>query len=55
MLKPRALSSVLNQANTGGVKSTFLFKQDGALLAQSSASPNECDPSVMAAIASNIW
>ena len=39
MLKPRALTSVLAQANTDGVQSTFLFKQDGTLLAHASADP----------------
>ena len=39
MLKPRALTSVLAQANTDGVQSTFLFKQDGTLLAHASAEP----------------
>ena len=36
MLKPRALTSILAQANTDGVLSTFLFKQDGTLLGYSS-------------------
>jgi len=55
MLKPRALTSVLSQANTDGVESTFLFKQDGTLLAHASASPESSDPRVCSAIASNIW
>jgi len=55
MLKPRALTSVLAQANTDGVQSTFLFKQDGTLLAHASAEPGSSDPRVCSAIASNIW
>jgi len=55
MLKPRALTSVLAQANTDGVQSTFLFKQDGTLLAHASAEAGSSDPRVCSAIASNIW
>ena len=54
MLKPRALTSVLAQANTDGVRSTFLFKQDGTLLAYSAAAGTS-DPRVVAAISSKIW
>ena len=54
MLKPRALTSVLAQANTDGVQSTFLFKQDGTLLAYSAAA-GASDPRVVAAISSKIW
>lgn len=71
MLKPRALTSVLAQANSDGVESTFLFKQDGTLLAHASVEPGffypektsfthlysagASDPRVCSAIASNIW
>jgi hypothetical protein len=55
MLRPRALTELLAQANTDGVLSTFLFKQDGTLLAHASAPVAEAEPRVMAAIASNIW
>ena len=71
MLRPRALSALLGQvtaikaqsfkfkslfqANTDGVESTFLFKQDGTLLAHASAPQTSKDPRVMSAIASNIW
>ena len=43
------------QANTDGVESTFLFKQDGTLLAHASAPQTNREPRVMSAIASNIW
>ena len=43
------------QANTDGVESTFLFKQDGTLLAHASVPQTTKDPRVMSAIASNIW
>ena len=43
------------QANTDGVESTFLFKQDGTLLAHASAPETTREPRVMSAIASNIW
>jgi len=55
MLRPRALTSLLSQANTDGVQSTFLFKQDGTLLAHASAPSCNGEPRVMSAIASNIW
>ena len=44
MLKPRALTSVLAQANSDGVESTFLFKQDGTLLAHASVEPGFLSP-----------
>ncbi|CAK9300976.1 unnamed protein product [Gordionus sp. m RMFG-2023] len=53
MLKPKVLSEVLKQINTGGIHSTLLLNNEGALLAHT----GEADKNsfMISALVSNIW
>jgi len=54
MLKPKVLSEILGEANTGGVISTMLLNNEGSLLAYAGTDVNK-DAKITAAVASNIW
>jgi predicted regulator of Ras-like GTPase activity (Roadblock/LC7/MglB family) len=53
MLKPKALTRVLEQANTGGIHCTLLLNLEGSLMAY--AGKSEKKEHITAAIAANIW
>jgi len=54
MLRPAALTSVLGQANTGGVRCTILFDRDGNTIS-SAGEWQSSDEDICATVAANIW
>jgi len=54
MLRPAGLTSVLGQANTGGVRCTILFDRDGNSISSAGDWPSS-DQDICAAVAANIW
>ncbi|KAK0408096.1 hypothetical protein QR680_003771 [Steinernema hermaphroditum] len=55
MLKPKVLTNVLHEVNTGDVTCAMLFNKEGALLAYSGVNENKSSADVNAALISNIW
>uniref|UniRef100_A0A915C332 Ragulator complex protein LAMTOR2 homolog n=2 Tax=Ascarididae TaxID=6250 RepID=A0A915C332_PARUN len=58
MLKPKALTHVLGQVNTGDAKGALLLNREGLLLAYSgyeSVDSSSANATVSAALLSNIW
>ncbi|KAI9203638.1 uncharacterized protein BJ171DRAFT_509153 [Polychytrium aggregatum] len=53
MIKPRVISQLLAQANTGGVHSTLLLNLNGSLLAF--AGGDDRFAKIIAAVVTNIW
>lgn len=53
LLKQRALTEALAQANTGGVYSTLLLNSEGSLLAHATIKDDEAV--LTSAIAANVW
>ncbi|XP_065899313.1 ragulator complex protein LAMTOR2-like [Dysidea avara] len=54
MLKPKALSRVLEQANTGGIKVSVLLNMEGNIMAHASSQQAGLDVTT-SAIAANVW
>ncbi|KAJ3412556.1 Ragulator complex protein lamtor2 [Chytridiales sp. JEL 0842] len=54
LIKPKVISEVLAQANTGGVQKTLLLNTSGSLISFSGG-PSETEAKITAAIVSNLW